>query len=34
MNDNDKITSIFRGIIARKIFKVVNRYSHYNIYHD
>jgi len=34
MNDNDNITSIFRGTVARKIFRVVNRYSQYNIYHD
>ena len=34
MNDNDKVTSIFRGMVARKIFIVINRYSQYNIYHD
>jgi len=34
MNDNDNITSIFRGTVARKVFRVVNRYSQYNIYHD
>jgi len=34
MNNNDKITSIFRGKVSRKVFRVVNRYSQYNIYHD
>jgi len=34
MNNNNKITSIFRGTVARKIFRVVNRYSQYNIYFD
>ena len=34
MNDNDKIASIFRGTVSRKVFRIVNRYSQYNIYHD
>jgi len=34
MNDNDNITNIFRGTVARKVFRVVNRYSQYNIYFD
>jgi len=34
MNDNDNIVSIFRGTVSRKVFRVVNRYSQYNIYHD
>jgi len=34
MNDNDNITSIFRGTVSRKVFRVINRYSHYNIYID
>jgi len=33
-NNNDNITSIFRGTVARKIFIVINKYSQYNIYHD
>ena len=30
----NNIVSIFRGILARKVFRVVNRYSQYNIYHN
>ena len=33
MNDNDNIVSIFRGTLSRKVFRVINRYSHYNIYY-
>jgi len=34
MNDNDNITSIFRGTVARKVFRVIDRYSPHNIYFD
>ena len=31
---SDNIISIFRGITSRKVFRVINRYSQYNIYID
>ena len=34
MNDNDNITNIFRGTVARKVFRVIDRYSPHNIYFD